>query len=173
MASPAISDPEQVHGCASTSVLVIAMSRAEGRSTAALAQLAKEAIVRGADVISADVRNRPLVFPDQDTATFPETVLDALKLNRFLDCGLMATDQFWEEFELPSVGSLDAEIISFLQEHQDGAAWRRGPVFSRTSAARSVRCSSGASTPDERQTQLRLTHPVARTRKGIPCPSRR
>jgi hypothetical protein len=52
-------------------------------------------------------------------------MLDSLEqdeLNRFLDCALMSTDRFWEEFELPNVGSLDAEIISFLQDNQDGAA---------------------------------------------------
>jgi hypothetical protein len=48
--------------------------------------------------------------------------LEQDELDRFLECALMSTRDFWANFELPDVASLDAEIISFLQDNQNGAA---------------------------------------------------
>lgn len=51
-----------------------------------------------------------------------EDSVDQGEVNRFLDCGLMATNQCWEEFELPDVGSAEAQIVEFLRDHREGAA---------------------------------------------------
>jgi len=48
--------------------------------------------------------------------------LEDFEVARFLDSGLGATQEFWAEFVLPDVSSMDADIIALLNEDQDGAA---------------------------------------------------
>lgn len=48
--------------------------------------------------------------------------LEDFELARFLDSGIGATQQFWAEFVLPNVAFVEAEIVSLLNENQDGAA---------------------------------------------------
>lgn len=81
-----VSDPSNCSaGLRPHSVLALSTSRADGRSTAALKQLAGEAAARGADVTSVVARDLPLVFPDQDAATFPDAVRRVVDLAKAVD----------------------------------------------------------------------------------------
>jgi len=48
--------------------------------------------------------------------------LEDFEVTRFLDSGIGATQQFWTEFVLPDITSVEAEIVNLLNEDQDGAA---------------------------------------------------
>lgn len=61
-------------------ILVLATSRPDGRSSTVLDRFAAAAVERGARIDRVDARTLPVVFPDQDRATFPDAVGQVIAL---------------------------------------------------------------------------------------------
>ncbi len=97
-------------------VLVLSTSRDGGRSSTVLDQIAVEAEAIGADVKQLDARALPAVFADQEPATFPSAVAEAVDLARSADVIIIGGPVFRS-----AVSGFTRHVFEVLRDGLDGA----------------------------------------------------